>query len=288
MSPPNPPTTKPPPTTSSSSPQQIFTSIRYDPLLATHPANNLFDRPSPFYMLAHHRDRLLAAAQHFDWPAASTALSSTTGLETLTETLAQTVQDAIATTPDSPTHRPPNSTPFRLRILVSPSGTIATEYSPTPPAPLSQLFPTSLDAPQAPNEPNNPTRTEPWVILLDTQPTPPTPYTTHKTTLRAPYVEARTRAHIPSMASAIEVLLYNPRGEITEGSLTSVYFFRGGRWVTPAGESGGNLGTTRRWALERGLCVEGCVRVESVRGGERVWVSNGVRGFVRGVVRLPS
>lgn len=56
--------------------------------------------------------------------------------------------------------------------------------------------------------------------------------------------------------------------------------------MTPAGESGGNRGTTRRWALERGLCGEGCVRVSSLSAGERVWVSNGVRGFVRGVVRL--
>jgi len=253
-------------------------------------------------MLAHHRDRLLAAAQHFNWPQACNILSSDTGLKALSRTLTQAVHDATTTTtahaspsPDSNLRlsSAPNPGPLRIRILVAPTGTITTESSPTPPVPLSQLFPPSLD-PQAPppplpnnkNDVNKPTHPQPWRILLDTHPTPSTPFTSHKTTLRAPYLEARARACIPSLTSPIEVLLYNPSGEITEGSLTSVYFFRGGRWVTPAVESGGNRGTTRRWALERGLCVEGCVRVENVRGGERVWVSNGVRGFVEGIVWL--
>lgn len=39
------------------------------------------------------------------------------------------------------------------------------------------------------------------------------------------------------------------------------------------------MGTTRRWALERGLCVEGRVDRGSVRWGEVVWLSNGVRGW---------
>jgi len=106
--------------------------------------------------------------------------------------------------------------------------------------------------------------------------------------------------------------------------MTSLYLFRGGRWVTPPvgvpaghyaeevkgedvdgelpgkdeGElrtpfpgrwghsvrsakvgSGGQRGTTRRWALGKGLCMEEPVLVETVKVGEGVWVSNGVRGF---------
>lgn len=71
---------------------------------------------------------------------------------------------------------------------------------------------------------------------------------------------------------------------MSEGSLTSVYFARGGRWVTPPVDSGGQAGTTRRWALDEGLCVEEVVRREGVAEGEVVWVSNGVRGFIRGTV----
>jgi len=82
-----------------------------------------------------------------------------------------------------------------------------------------------------------------------------------------------------------EVLLFNPEGNITEGSVLTPYFYREGRWITPrVEEAGGQRGTSRRWALERGLCVEGLVEKRSVRVGERVWVSNGVRGFGWGKV----
>lgn len=50
---------------------QLFTSLRYDPLLLTSDENSRSDlnfaSPSPFYMLAYHRDRMVEAAQHFDF-----------------------------------------------------------------------------------------------------------------------------------------------------------------------------------------------------------------------------
>ena len=69
-----------------------------------------------------------------------------------------------------------------------------------------------------------------------------------------------------------------------EASITTPYFWRAGNWVTPSAVQGGNLGTTRRWALQRGLCVEGTVKRESVSKGERIWLSNGVRGWGWGSV----
>ena len=116
--------------------------------------------------------------------------------------------------------------------------------------------------------------------------------------------------------------------------MTSLYLYRGGRWVTPPvgvpaghlaladtdaaapafptpgknpnedeGElrvpfpgrwghsvrsekvgSGGQRGTTRRWALGKGLCMEEPVFRETVEIGEGMWVSNGVRGFGFGKV----
>jgi 4-amino-4-deoxychorismate lyase len=111
-------------------------------------------------------------------------------------------------------------------------------------------------------------------------------------------------------------MLYNEVNELTEGTLTSLYLFRGGRWVTPpvgvpSGEftsmtlregdegelrrpfagrwghsvrsakvgAGGQRGTSRRWALDKGFCMEEPVGKETVEVGEGVWVSNGVRGF---------
>ena len=56
----------------------LFTSLRYDPLLLTSPENSQawinFICPSPFYMLSYHRDRMLEAAQHFDFYAVAAKL----------------------------------------------------------------------------------------------------------------------------------------------------------------------------------------------------------------------
>jgi 4-amino-4-deoxychorismate lyase len=56
----------------------LFTSLRYDPLLLTCSENSQawlnFLSPSPFYMLSYHRDRMLEAAQHFDFHAVATKL----------------------------------------------------------------------------------------------------------------------------------------------------------------------------------------------------------------------
>ena len=70
-----------------------------------------------------------------------------------------------------------------------------------------------------------------------------------------------------------------------EGSITTPYFFRGGEWVTPPAADGGNVGTTRRWALETGLCREMVVLRDDVKVGEVVWLSNGVRGWGWGSVK---
>jgi 4-amino-4-deoxychorismate lyase len=56
----------------------LFTSVRYDPLLLKSPENSLpilnYVTPSPFYMLIYHRDRMLEAAQHFDFHAVAQRL----------------------------------------------------------------------------------------------------------------------------------------------------------------------------------------------------------------------
>lgn len=52
--------------------------MRYDPLLLTSEENSQqwlnYVSPSPFYMLAYHRDRMLEAAQHFDFHAVAEKL----------------------------------------------------------------------------------------------------------------------------------------------------------------------------------------------------------------------
>lgn len=76
--------------------------------------------------------------------------------------------------------------------------------------------------------------------------------------------------------------MVNKKGDVMEGSITTPYFNHSGTWITPAASSGGHLGVTKRWALERELCDEGFVSMNSIQVGslgERVILSNGARGF---------
>lgn len=386
----------------SSSPEfQLFTSIRYDPLLLTSKENSRPDLnfviPSPFYMLTYHRDRMVEAAQHFDFSAVTRALADGPALHT---TLLSKVSEWRS-------KEKKDDGPLKIRILFDASANMNVDFLPIPAVPLTTLYPTSFDPPDAASkqhpaqqqekkpftpspltggaldlgpttslpagdssqsaQPPQPKSFQPspltggtldlgagvtlpagnqdpnfhssssqnaisitppphWSLRLDTQPTPSSPFTLLKTTERAAYDMSRSRALPSNAASPVhrEVILYNSVHEVTEGTLTSLYFFRGGRWVTPpvgvpsafkentgdqpgsdeengqrdegelrkpfAGRwghsvrsakvgAGGQRGTSRRWALGKGYCMEEPISVDTVSVGEGVWVSNGVRGF---------
>lgn len=136
-----------------------------------------------------------------------------------------------------------------------------------------------------------------WRVYVDTQPTNPSGFTTHKTTARDEYVAARTRAGITSPMETAEVLVVNADDEVMEGSITTPYFRRreaageelsktGSDWITPPLSSGGNAGTTRRYALAQGFCTEQVITRATLVDGEECWLSNGVRGFMHGIVVL--
>ncbi|RMZ79613.1 hypothetical protein DV737_g3316, partial [Chaetothyriales sp. CBS 132003] len=109
-------------------------------------------------------------------------------------------------------------------------------------------------------------------------------FTQHKTTNRSMYHAAyASLIHHPLPPTAAEVLLSNAHEQVTEATLSTVYFPTGpgAAWVTPDLACGGNAGTTRAWALEQGWCTEGEVRLSVARQmhGQTVWLSNAVRGF---------
>ncbi|KAF1836520.1 hypothetical protein BDW02DRAFT_587331 [Decorospora gaudefroyi] len=320
---------------------QLFTSLRYDPLLLESEENsrpNLnFVVPSPFYMLAYHRDRMVEAAQYFDFFEVEKKLKNG---KLLHEELAKQVKDHIG--------KEGKDQAMKLRLLFDKAANLTVEFTAVPAVPLSTLYPPSLDPPnpETQQHPANTFKPSPliggfltlgsddsllatsstpspppeWTIKLDTAPTPSTPFTLLKTTKREMYDQSRARAlpTNPTSPAHSEVMLYNEVNELTEGTLTSLYLFRGGRWVTPpvgvpSGEftsktlkddgadegelrkpfagrwghstrsakvgAGGQRGTSRRWALGSGFCMEEPVGIETVRVGEGVWVSNGVRGF---------
>ncbi|PBP15424.1 aminodeoxychorismate lyase [Diplocarpon rosae] len=242
---------------------QLFSSLRYDRLIvplgvdaeAWHGESTSL---SPFYMLPYHRDRILQAAEYFGWTRAAEAIRDTAGLQRLLKQL----------TEDIDTHSP---TPLRLKMLLSYDGAITVESRPCPAVPRWALYPPRIPLPshvgagqaqgssrtggislQDLGDGNMPT-SQPWDVIPDTARTTPSPYTRYKTTSRDAYDAARERVGIKDVTEKREVVLVSERdGELMEGSLTTVFFWRRGKWVTPHVSSGGQLGTTRRWALEQG------------------------------------
>ncbi|OCK80082.1 hypothetical protein K432DRAFT_405020 [Lepidopterella palustris CBS 459.81] len=331
---------------------KLFTSLRYDPLLLSSAENGSpalsFHSPSPFYMLVYHHGRMLEAAQHFEWHNVAKKLADG---EALSKILLEKVQHYLKETGSE-------DGPLKVRVLFDRSANLSVELAPVPAVPLETLYPSSFDPPKSPSQPHpantfrpspltggaltlGPTDSLPasspqpptWILKLDPLPTDITPFTSLKTTHREQYNSSRTRAlpSNPAQPALTEVMMHNPCNELTEGSTTSLYLFRGGQWVTPPvgvpaghfassdssdpsaieshepadgqpsrdeGEmrtpfpgrwghsvrsekvgSGGQRGTTRRWALGKGLCMEEPVCRDTVQVGEGVWVSNGVRGF---------
>jgi 4-amino-4-deoxychorismate lyase len=247
---------------------ELFTSLRYDPLLVKVKANiALFDADalgsatssgSPFYILSYHRDRILQAAEHFGWEDAATKIKGPQGLAFLLKHLEAAILD--------------NATkPLRVKVLLDHEGSVRVETSPAAPVTEFNLFPARLPPPKD-AEPlkvssltggalslgdgdavyGDPPTADAWDILIDTVQTEPSAYTSYKTTSRNMYDSARKHVGIRDFTEPREVLLVSSTGgAIMEGSLTTVYFWRNGKWVTPKIEDGGQIGTTRRWALSK-------------------------------------
>ncbi|KAM7223382.1 Aminodeoxychorismate lyase [Rhypophila decipiens] len=293
---------------------EIHTSIRYDPALTAVYSNPDFKHAgwnylnkSPLYMLPFHRDRLLRAATYFNWEAAITLLSGDQGLETLAQFITTELENK--SDPNRPATRAATrdqSQPLKLRISVSKSGSLALSTLPLPQTPLKRLFPTFLGVPLmymdihpldpvALSDPFRSPSPDLYTITLDTSTTKPSEYTHFKTTHRSMYDGARQRAHIDVPSAKKEVLLVSEvDGSIMEGSVTTPYFYKNHKWVTPpvssqytsGADSGGNDGTSRRWALESGLAVEEVVFADSVYDYDECWLSNGARGFFPGIIRI--
>lgn len=273
----------------------LFTSLRYEPKLATDPKPELTGSPgawnvskpsSPLYMLDYHRDRMLRAASHFGWTDAITVIDGDAGLARL-EAFILSLSEV-------------GDVPLRVKVTLSKTGKFGHQAGQVPETTVANLFPPSLPPPDLAAEDGNigsgsgVSRTPVYRVVVDLDQTPASEYTHYKTTKREMYDDARKRTGIGATDLAEVILVNAADGYIMEGSLTTPYFWRKGRWVTPPvparfGQdvgSGGQDGTTRRWALERGLCVEEPVRASDLVEGDECWISNGVRGFILGRVAL--
>lgn len=233
----------------------LFTSLRYDTNLKQVPSKGLqyagwnYKNESPLYMLDYHRDRMLRAATHWKWDKVVEQLTGEEGLSKL----AQTAHEAIGET---------ETGPFRVRIVATKDGDISFQKFNVPALAVGNLFPETLPAPGTTPGPNDPEVNPRLTLVVDDIDSPRSEYTHFKTTNRVLYDQSRSRAGIGAISPADdrEVLIINQEDKsIMEGSTTTPYFWRNGRWVTPPVSpkfstregSGGNDGTSRRWALER-------------------------------------
>ncbi|PHH82165.1 hypothetical protein CDD82_6787 [Ophiocordyceps australis] len=208
----------------------IITSIRYDPSLMQvpllpgfeHAGWNYFNKSS-FYMLDLHRDRLLRAASHWNWQAAIHLLSGDAGLEALS----RMAQAYLMTTNANPNQ------PKRLRVIVSSLGTVSFAQFDTPVIPLKNLFPQCLPSPASSPIHDESPASPCFTLVVDTCHTDRSEFTHYKTTIRNMYNDARQRVGI-QQADLKEVLIINAQDQtVIEASLTTPYFWRQGKWVTP-------------------------------------------------------
>ncbi|KAL1310572.1 hypothetical protein AAFC00_000851 [Neodothiora populina] len=278
--------------------QYVFTSMRYDagnlksgPIKRNSfnsgkahnpPCTNCPDASVSAYLMKYHYERLICAADHLGWYNMDKTLKGPVELF-------NRVEKAVA----EHKRKSGNKCPFKVRVCLRHNGKVEFGIDPILSPKPALLFPETFELNKQSHSAGT---TKPiFKVVLDVLPTRNTAYTRDKTYYRTMYNYARHCAGIQSYQDAKEVLLYNKDNFIMDGSITTPYFHRDGKWVTPHNDCGGQQGTTRRWAIEHGLCYVGYVPIDSLRRGEIIWLSNGVKGFFtarvlvsRDVSRPPS
>ena len=73
----------------------------------------------------------------------------------------------------------------------------------------------------------------------------------------------------------------NERGELCEGSRTTIFLERDGRLSTPALGSGLLPGTLRAELIAEGRAVESNLNLQDLATADAVYLGNSVRGLVR-------
>ncbi|WP_332719643.1 aminotransferase class IV family protein [Pelagibacterium mangrovi] len=103
-------------------------------------------------------------------------------------------------------------------------------------------------------------------------------YLKHKTTHRAFLDKPREQA--VAQFDVDEVVFLNQRGELTEGSYTSLFLERDGPILTPAIECGLLPGTLRGELLATGKAHEALLYPQDLARANRIWLGNSVRGLM--------
>jgi para-aminobenzoate synthetase/4-amino-4-deoxychorismate lyase len=128
------------------------------------------------------------------------------------------------------------------------------------------------------------------VALAETRLDPLYLFLYHKTTNRAFYDEERVK--LAAATGCDEVIFLNTRGELTEGSFTTLFLEMepGGILYTPALTSGLLAGTLREELLAQKRAEEAVLTLADLAMANTIWLGNSVRGLVRAelIGGLPS
>jgi para-aminobenzoate synthetase/4-amino-4-deoxychorismate lyase len=138
----------------------------------------------------------------------------------------------------------------RVRLLLSPSGAVAIEARPIPPAPTMPIGVRIVPLPVDPSD-----------CRL-----------AHKTSDRTFYDRARIEA------GTFEVLFVRPDGLLTEGSFTNLFVRREGLLVTPPLARGLLPGILRETLLDSSEAIEGDLTADDLTDG--FYVGNALRGLI--------
>lgn len=104
----------------------------------------------------------------------------------------------------------------------------------------------------------------------------------HKTTCRELY-DQEWQKYSETMG-AEEVVYLNDRGELAEGSRTTIFLERNGRLETPTLGSGLLPGTLRADLIAQGQALEAVLTLEDLKLADAIYLGNSVRGLVRAVL----
>ncbi len=97
-------------------------------------------------------------------------------------------------------------------------------------------------------------------------------FLSHKTTHRVVYEKAKE-----SFPDCDDVILWNEKGEITEGCIANIIIRKDGRLVTPPVECGLLAGTFREHLLTSGEIEESSITIDELKSADEVFLVNSVR-----------
>jgi para-aminobenzoate synthetase / 4-amino-4-deoxychorismate lyase len=153
---------------------------------------------------------------------------------------------------------------LRVRLLLDEDGKVTVTATPQPPQSTDSVM---------------------RYVISDTRLNSGDLFLYHKTTRRELY--DREWAHFSETLGADEVIYLNERGELAEGSRTSIFIERGGKLITPQASAGILPGVLRQDLLDEGRVTEHVLTLNDLNKANVVYLGNSVRGLVKAMPLVP-